>query len=186
MLTELRDFIKRNGFKSVFAHVVEIYAGFIFRYLPGIEGLFLRSFLYRMLFSHCGKGLIIYPNVYVIFSHRISVGTRVAINTGTYVDGRGTIKIGNYVLIGPNCVISSCGHGFKRLDIPMYRQPVEYGQVTIDDDVWIGANVTIKQGVHIHKGSIIAAGAVVTKDVPEYCVYGGVPAKFLSDRKEAV
>ncbi len=180
---ELIGFIKRNGIKSILIHALEIYVGFLFRYLPGIEGLFLRGLFYRMIFASCGKNLIIYPNVYIIFSHKISVGQRVAFNVGTYIDGRGELSIGNHVMIGPNCVIATAGHSFNRTDIPMSQQPVEYGKIIIEDDVWLGANVVIKPGVKIGKGCIIAAGAIVVKDLSAYGIYGGVPAKLISQRK---
>lgn len=184
MLKELFLFIKRNGWKNIFIHIIELYIGAILRILPGIEGLFLRAIFYKTLFISAGKKLIIYPNVFIIFSNKISVGNRVAINRGTYIDGRGSLIIGNNVLIGPNCVIATAGHGNSTTKIPMSEQDITTGAITIGDDVWIGANVVINMGVTLHNGSIIAAGSVVTKDIPEYTVYGGVPAKFISDRKE--
>jgi len=183
MLKELLDFVRRNGLKKSFAHLLEIYAGFLFRYLPGIEGLFLRSLLYRWLFKAAGKKLIIYPNVYIIFSNCITVGERVAINVGTYIDGRGGVSIGNNVMIAPNCVIASAEHSYERTDIPMSHQPVKYGEIKIGNDVWIGANVFIKAGSVIHDGSIIAAGSVITKDVEQYTVIGGNPARPISNRR---
>ncbi|MBI4931872.1 MAG: acyltransferase [Bacteroidetes bacterium] len=170
--------------KSIFVHFFELYIGGFLRLMPGVGGLFFRGLFYKMLFSASGKKLIIYPNVYIIFSHKISVGDRVAINVGTYLEGRGGIKMGNNILIGPNVVFATAGHGNSRTDIPMFQQPVTLGEIVIEDDVWIGANVVINMGVTIHKGCIIAAGSVVTKDVPPYSVYGGVPAKFISNRKD--
>ena len=183
MLKELFAFVKRNGLKSIFIHFFELYIGAVLKILPGIEGLLLRGLFYKMIFASAGKKLIIYPNVYIIFSNKISVGNRVAINTGTYIDGRGWIKMGNNILIGPNCVIASAGHGTASTTIPMSDQPVQYGEINIGNDVWIGANVFIKMGVTIHDGCIIAAGSVVATDVPPYSVYGGVPAKLISQRK---
>lgn len=184
MFKELFAFIRRNGMKSIFVHFFELYIGGFLRLMPGVGGLFFRGLFYKMLFSASGKKLIIYPNVYIIFSHKISVGDRVAINVGTYLEGRGGIKMGNNILIGPNVVFATAGHGNSRTDIPMFQQPVTLGEIVIEDDVWIGANVVINMGVTIHKGCIIAAGSVVTKDVPPYSVYGGVPAKFISNRKD--
>jgi acetyltransferase-like isoleucine patch superfamily enzyme len=182
MLKEFLDFIRRNGIINSFLHLLEIYMGCLLRFLPGIEGVVLRSFFYRRMFKTAGSKLIIYPNVYIIFSNHISVGDRVAINVGTYMDGRGGITIGDNVMIAPNCVISSAEHNFDRTDIPMCRQPVKYGEIKIGNDVWIGANVFIKAGLVIHDGSIIAAGSVVTKDVQPYSIYGGNPAKLISNR----
>lgn len=176
-------FIKRNGFKSVISHFLEVYLGCLLRFLPGIEGLFLRGIFYRMMFKSCGKSLLIYPDAYIVFSERISVGEQVSINTGVHIDGQGGLTIGNFIMIGPNCVIVTIGHGYKRTDIPMYAQPFEYGPIVIEDDVWIGASAVISPGVRIGRGSIIAAGAVVVKDVPPFSVFGGVPAKLLWTRE---
>lgn len=87
-------------------------------------------------------------------------------------------------MIGPYCFIYTSNHCTKRTDIPMFRQGDSVPRpVIISDDVWIGARVTILPGVHIGKGAIIGAGAVVTKDVPEYAVVGGNPAKIIKYRK---
>ena len=183
MLGEISGYIKRNGFKIVFFHLIEIYFGFLFRYLPGIEGFFFRSLLYKLLLKSKGPDLYIYPGVHMIFSRKICIGQRVAINTGTYIDGRGEVRIGNYVMIGPNCLIVSCEHGYARTDVPMYQQPIKYAPIVISDDVWIGGNAVIKSGVTIGEGSVVAAGTVVTSDVPSYCVFGGVPGKVIKYRR---
>ena len=183
LLKEIMDFIRRNGIKAVFLHMVEIYIGAILRIFPGGEGLFLRSIFYKMLFKSCGGNLLVYPSVYIIFSHRISVGKRVAFNVGTYLDGRGGITIGDHVLVGPNCILASCEHGYKRTDIPMSQQEIKYASITVGNDVWIGGNCVIKSGVTIHVGSLIAAGTVVTKDVPAYAIFGGVPGQVIGSRK---
>jgi len=186
MFKELFAFIKRNGLKSIFVHIFELYIGGFLKLMPGVGGLILRGAFYRSIFASAGKKLIIYPNVYIIFSHKISVGRRVAINVGTYIDGRGGITMGDNILIGPNCVLSSTGHGIESTAIPMSEQPVQYGHIIIGNDVWMGANVFVKMGVTIHDGCVLAAGSVVTTDVPPYSIYGGVPAKLISKRKNTV
>jgi maltose O-acetyltransferase len=77
------------------------------------------------------------------------------------------------------------GHQFKRLDIPMGHQPsLPKSPLLIDDDVWIGARAMILPGCqHIGKGVIIGAGSVVTKDVPDYAIVGGNPARVIKYRK---
>lgn len=92
--------------------------------------------------------------------------------------------IGASVLMGPNVTIITQNHKHDRVDIPIRLQGYELIKpVTINDDVWIGRNVLIMPGVTIGSGTIIAAGAVVTKDVPEYTIVGGVPARILKYRK---
>ena len=86
--------------------------------------------------------------------------------------------------MGPECIIYTRNHAFSRTDIPMREQGFsEEKPVYIGDDVWIGGRVTILPGVHIGKGAIVGAGAVVTKDVPEYSIVGGNPAKIIRFRK---
>ena len=87
------------------------------------------------------------------------------------------VHIGNYVMIGPNTLITTVNHP---LSPKGRRAHLGIGKkVTIGNDVWIGGNVVILPGVTIGNNVVIAAGAVVTKDVPDNCVVGGVPAKFI-------
>ncbi len=90
-------------------------------------------------------------------------------------------------MMGEDVMIITNTHNFENCDIPMRTQGLNYISVTIEDDVWIGSRVIILPGgVKIEKGSIIGAGAVVTKDVPEYSIVGGgVPAKLIRSRKQS-
>ena len=112
------------------------------------------------------------------------MGSRVAINSNCYLDGRGGLEIGDHVMIGPNCVISSCEHGFALRDTPMFLQPITYAKIVIGNDVWIGGNVCIKSGVTIGDGCIVGAGSVVTKNVLPFSIIGGAPAKIIRTRNE--
>lgn len=97
----------------------------------------------------------------------------------------GEITIGNDVMMGPECVIISRNHEFSDTTIPMRLQGYRNeGPCTIGDDVWIGRRVMIMPGVKIGSHAIIAAGAIVTKDVPEWAVVAGVPAVVKKYRKE--
>ena len=97
---------------------------------------------------------------------------------------RGPLEIGDNVMMGPDVRILTNNHRTERTDIPMCQQgSLPKQKVTIGNDVWIGTRVVILPGVHIGNGSIIAAGAVVSKDVPKYAVVGGVPAKVIKYRK---
>lgn len=180
---EVQGFFQRNGWRQVLHYLAETYVGGILRFLPGPEGIICRGLFYRWMFASAAAGLYIYPHVHIIFSNKIKTGQRVAINVGSYLDGRGGIEIGDHVMIGPNCMMSSCEHGIDRWDVPMSQQPIKYGKITIEDDVWLGGNVCVKSGVTIGRGSVVAAGAVVTKNVPEFSIVGGVPAKVIRDRR---
>ena len=182
MLGEILSFMRRNGLRAVVTHALELYIGALIRWLPGVEGLMLRGLFYRCLFRSAGENLLIYPSVYIIFSHRMSVGVRVAVNVGTYIDAGGGLEIGDHVMVGPHCIISSREHSIEATGVPMCYQPVRYAKIVIGNDVWIGANVSIRGGVKVGDGSIVAAGAVVIEDVPPNAIVGGVPAKVLRQR----
>jgi acetyltransferase-like isoleucine patch superfamily enzyme len=96
------------------------------------------------------------------------------------------VEIGNDVFIGPMCYITGGGnYNTERLDIPIWRQGLkEMGDTVLGNDIWLGANVTILGEVEIGSGSIIAAGAVVSKSVPGKSVCIGVPAKIVKTRSE--
>lgn len=94
----------------------------------------------------------------------------------------GGLIIGENVMIADAVTIRDTNHMFSRTDVPMIYQGVTVNPISISDDVWIGHGAIILQGVKINKGSVIAAGAVVSKDVPEYAIVGGVPAKIIRYR----
>lgn len=107
-------------------------------------------------------------------------------NSGIGIDCElyGPISLGSDVMMGPEVVIYTSGHVHDRIDMPMRLQGAsEIKPVSIGNDVWIGRRVMIMPGVTIGNGVIVGAGAVVTKDVPDYAVVGGVPARILRYRK---
>ena len=97
--------------------------------------------------------------------------------------GIGKILIGKNVLIGPNVVIRSNNHNYQDTSIPIIKQGMTKGVIIIEDDVWISSNCVILPNCTIGEGSIIAAGAVVTKDIEPYSIFGGIPAKKIGVRK---
>lgn len=86
-------------------------------------------------------------------------------------------------MMGPDVVILTHTHNIERTDIPMGAQGSRVAKVVIGNDVWIGMRSIIMPGVNIGNGVVIGAGAVVTKDIPDYAVVGGVPAKIIRFRK---
>ena len=91
----------------------------------------------------------------------------------------GPVTIGNHVNLAQGITVSALNHNFEDTRLRIDEQGVNTSEIVIDDDVWIGANAVITAGVHIGRHTVVAAGAVVTKDVPEYSVVGGVPAKVI-------
>ena len=116
----------------------------------------------------------------------IKIGFNASFNSNVMINarGKGKISIGNNVLIGPNVVIRSSNHSFKSTNKPIIEQGMKDGQIIVHDDVWIGSNVVILPNCEIGKGSIIAAGAVVTSNIDSYTVVGGVPAKLIKKREQ--
>ena len=95
----------------------------------------------------------------------------------------GPVTIGNHVNLAQGITVTALNHNFDDTDQRIDEQGVSTKAVTIGDDVWIGANAVILPGVTIGRHAVVAAGAVVTKDVPDYCVVGGVPAKIIRKLK---
>lgn len=126
-----------------------------------------------------GKYVEINTNV-VLWPSRLIVLDHVQINPGTAIYGN--VTIGRYVMIAPNCMIAGGNHAFSRTDMPMIQQGSTTKGITIEDDVWIGANSTIVDGVTIYKGAIVAAGSVVTRDVASYEIVAGIPARRVGSR----
>jgi acetyltransferase-like isoleucine patch superfamily enzyme len=116
----------------------------------------------------------------------IRIGENCDINPYTIIYGHGGTTIGNNVLIAGHCMIIPNNHLFNRRDIPINKQGNASLGIKIEDDVWIGHGCSILDGVLIGKGSIVAAGSVVTKSVQPYSIVGGVPAKFIKYRKNDI
>lgn len=112
------------------------------------------------------------------------IGDNVSINFGVMInaDCGGKIRIGNDVLIGPKVTIRAANHRFDDLHQPIRLQGHSAGPITIEDNVWIGSHAVILPNVAIGSGAIIAAGAVVTKDVPAHAIAAGIPAKIIKNR----
>ena len=126
------------------------------------------------------KSFVLFPPFNTDYGKNIIFGKNVFINAGCKFQDQGGIAIGDNVLIGHNVVLATLDHNTcvsKRAEL--FAAPI-----VIEDDVWIGANVTVTSGVTIGKGSIVAAGAVVTKDVPKYSIAGGIPAKVIRELTE--
>jgi acetyltransferase-like isoleucine patch superfamily enzyme len=112
-----------------------------------------------------------------------TIGARTEVGANTIISSISRVEIGKFGLIGPHCLIGGGHYKTDRSDTPMMdlgwtsRGPVEVG-----DDVWMGAGVVILDGVRVGKGCVIGAGAVVSKDLPDYAVAMGVPAKIIRYR----
>lgn len=150
-------------------------------YTPIIGGYakWLRKICGKLILKKCGKSVNIEQGA--VFASSVSLGNNSGIGVNASI--KGATEIGDNVMMGPHCTIYSKNHAFDRLDIPMREQGLqEEKPVVIGNDVWIGGHVILLPGVHVGNGAIIGAGAVVTKDVPEYAIVGGNPAKVIRYR----
>lgn len=164
--------------KKLFLYPYNLIMSYIPNYLIAyIPSYSIRHFYYRYIMNiKLGKDSSIHMGCY-INKNNIVIGKCTAINRKCYLDGRGGLKIGNNVSISPEVHLITAEHDINSEHFDYSVKPV-----IIEDYVWIGTRAIILPGVKIGKGAVISAGSVVTKDVPEYCVYGGVPAKFIKKR----
>lgn len=144
-----------------------------------------RVALLRGYFDGFGSASSISFQCRILEPGKIRVGQRSNLPNWSVVDGRGGLEIGNDVMLGFESVILTSTHKSDRLDIPMGDQGMFSAPVIIGDDVWTGCRVVIMPGVTIGDHAIVAAGSVVTKDVPAWGIVGGVPAKFIRDRRDS-
>ena len=112
----------------------------------------------------------------------LRVGDNSNIGPLAYVGCSGFIELGDRVLMGPRVTLLAENHVFDDLDLPIKEQGVVRSAIHIEDDCWLGAGSTILAGVTVGHGSVVAAGSVVTKDVPPLSVVAGVPAKPVRSR----
>lgn len=138
----------------------------------------IRSFLVRNYLKKCGKKPIVKNQAEI--SPNATCGDYSEMGTRSMIQAN--VHMGDYVIMGPDVKIYSRNHKFDSLDIPIAKQGKNYYETFIGNDVWIGANVVITAGCRIGNHCVIAAGAVVTKDIPDYAIAGGIPAKVIKYR----
>ena len=122
----------------------------------------------------------LFPPFYTDFGKNINIGKDVFINSGCHFQDQGGITIGDGTLIGHNVVFATINHDLK----PSNNRINHYAPIRIGNHVWVGSNSTILSGVTVGDWAVIAAGAVVNRDVPPMTVVGGVPAKIIKTVSE--
>lgn len=172
--------IKNREISKLFFFLVYKYFA---KHLPSNKwGRRVRYNVCKHIFKKCGKNVNIEKGANFGFGFDIEIGDNSGIGINAVVPSN--TVIGNDVMMGPNCFILSINHETSRIDIPMRLQGNTLPKQTIiEDDVWIGRDVTMTPGRHISKGSIVAACCVLTKDFPEYSIIGGNPSKLIRSRK---
>lgn len=135
----------------------------------------IRTLFSELIGKPVDQSFRLFPPFYTDCGKNITIGKNVFINSGCHFQDQGGITISDGVLIGHHVVLATLNHDFS----PEKRSTLHPAPIVIGKNVWIGSNATVVPGVTIGNGSIVAAGAVVTKNVPENVVVGGVPAKII-------
>lgn len=138
----------------------------------------IRRLFYAWAGLHMGKGSVIHMGARFYDPSRITIGEDTIIGENTVIDGRDVVTIGNHVDTATGVMIYNSHHDVHSESFEAVQAPV-----VIEDYVFIGPRAIILPGVKIGKGAVVAAGAVVTKSVPEFAVVGGVPAQVIGERK---
>jgi galactoside O-acetyltransferase len=184
------------------------YADFFVSHVPGALGVRLRALYYGRRLAALGDHASFGMGVHVVAPRgirigrafgcgrhcvlsaggegRLEIGERVNLNTAVHVNAsvRGHVRLGDGVIIGPYAVLRASDHVTADPERPIRLQGHTSGTIVVEDDVWIGAHVTVVGGVRIGRGAVVAAGAVVARDVEPYTIVGGVPARFIKKRGE--
>ena len=135
----------------------------------------IREIMGRLTGKEIDNTFRLFPPFYTDFGKNISIGKNVFINSGCHFQDQGGIRIGDGALIGHNVVLATINHDLD----PEENRKNHYAPIKIGNHVWIGSNAAVLPGVTIGDWSVVAAGAVVTQNVPPMTVVGGVPAKIL-------
>ena len=157
--------------KAFAAGLLYVFCNYFINIIPSWT---IRKLLYRLCGMKIGKHSRIMMRTIVTLPWKIKIGNNTTINEYCYLDGRGGLTIGDNVNIALYSMIVTGTHNHKSAKFDYYTEPI-----VIEDDVWIGANAVILPGVTIGQHAVVAAGAVVTADVPANTVVGGVPARII-------
>jgi maltose O-acetyltransferase len=145
--------------------------------LPGFgRSNTVRGWLARMALKGCGRKLKVSSNVHIFNAQNMTVGDNVYVGCCCYFGG-GEIVLEDEVSIGPFVTVAAGNHTMQ--DGSYRFGPYEFGRIRVGRGTWLCANTVITSGVTIGKGCVVAAGSVVTKDVPDYSVVGGIPARLI-------
>lgn len=114
----------------------------------------------------------------------VRIGRRSALDAYSYIGAGGGVFIGDCVIMGQHVSFHAENHQYDRLDVPISAQGITRKGIVIEDDCWVGSNVTFLDGVHVGRGCVIAAGTIVRGEIPSYSVVAGVPGRVIKSRKE--
>lgn len=149
-----------------------------FRLFNYFKSLYLRVFFKAKI----GHRVIFYPDIWIFTGRKLILGDDVDLATGVLITTDGGVSIGDRTLVGYGTKILSSNHNVPKLPDRIFDSGHTKAPVMIGNDAWLGANCIILPGVTIGDGAVVAAGSVVTKDVPANVFVGGIPAKIIKER----
>jgi maltose O-acetyltransferase len=167
--------------KKIFNRINNCFLDFelmVLRWVSHVPSHSIRKLFYYLSGMQIGKGSVIHMWANFFDPSGIVIGKDTIVGDHVFLDGRAPLIIGNHVDIASSVMIYNSEHDLESMDFVARTEPVQIG-----DYVFIGPRAIILPGVKVGNGAIIAAGAVVTKDVPDFAIVGGVPAKVIGERK---
>ena len=167
--------------KNLYSKFCRKTLGFL-KYSPFNISMRIRYILYKSLMKSIGRNCNILDSVHISHPEKISLGKRVSIHQFCYLDSQGSIEIGNDVAIGNHVKLLTSDHVFKNKNILIKDQGIEIDKIIIEDNVWIGAGVTVLKGVKIGENSVIGAQSLVNDNIPPNTVAVGIPCKVIKER----
>lgn len=142
------------------------------------------------IFERSGGTIVIGPRTQIdhgaiirAMGGRIQIGADCNVNAYSFLSGAGGLDICNLVMIGSHVSIYASNHMFADISVPMTKQGLDLKGIEIEQDVWVGTGVRILDGVRVGTGSVLAAGAVITKSTKPYSINAGVPARQIGSRR---
>jgi len=159
-----------------------VFSEFLFavlRNMPTRLGVAARYVIIRRLARSCGRNVFIGESVFLYFTRELVIADNVSIHPMCYINARGGVTIGTNVSMAHSCSVLSTEHSYDDASGPIKYGEIKFAPVLIESDVWVGCGVRILAGTTIGSRSILAAGCVVTRDVPPSVIVGGVPAKVI-------
>lgn len=169
-------------FQTIINYLPEFLLNFIWNRLSNSESkipLFFRYLYIKKYSEKCGENIYLGKNITIKNIKNLILGDNISIHAGSYIDAAGVIIIKSNVSIANQSSIISFEHSWKDKKLPIKYNKVILGEILIDNDVWIGTGCRILSGVTLNSRSIIAAGAVVNKNVESNTIVGGIPAKII-------
>jgi len=168
--------------RSFFVVSFETFSNFLlllprYRFLNPVKQL-----MFKLLGAQFGKKIDMYPGLWIAPGRNLKIGNNVDLAKDVIITSSGGVTIGDRTLIGYRSQILSSNHSIPELGEPFPVSGDRHSPVLIESDVWIGASCIILPGVRIGTGAVVAAGSVVTKDIPKNSIYGGAPAKLIKMR----